>query len=91
MNGKPNITRFLDDSGKITQLSQKREFRMATLSYLSEKFSDSIQYTEKEVNQICNDWHTFGDYFLFRRELIDSGFLCRNPDGSAYWKPHKEK
>lgn len=82
-----DISRFLDERGKITQLSQKRNFRVATLCYLSEKFEDNQNYTEKEVNSICDEWHTFGDFFILRRELIDNGLLCRESNGSRYWKP----
>ena len=82
-----DISRFLDDTGKITQLSHKKNFRVATLSYLAEKFEANRNYTEKEVNSICDEWHTFGDYFILRRELIDNGLLCRKSNGSRYWKP----
>lgn len=82
-----DIRRFLNDSGKITQLSQKIIFRVATLRYLAEKFETNRYYTEKEVNSICEEWSTFGDFFILRRELIDNGLLCREPDGSCYWKP----
>ena len=82
-----NITRFLNNYGKITQLSQKKKFRVATLCYLAEKFESKRNYTEKEVNAICNEWHTFGDYFLLRRELVDNGLLCRELNCSRYWKP----
>ncbi len=81
-----DINRFLDESGKITQLSQKKLYRLATLEYLAEKFELNRNYTEKEVNSICEEWHTFGDYFLIRRELIDNGLLCREMNGSRYWK-----
>jgi len=84
---KINIARFLDNYGKITQLSQKNKFRVATLRYLVEKFESNRDYTEKEVNEICNEWHTFGDYFLLRRELIDNGLLSRELNCSRYWKP----
>lgn len=87
METKIKISKFLDDSGKITQLSQKKSIRLATLFYLAEKFEGNRNFTEKEVNSICEEWHTFGDYFLLRRELIDNGVLCREPDGSRYWKP----
>ena len=86
-----NINRFLDKLGRITQLSQKPLLRIATLCYLAEKFEVNYNYTEKEVNAICEQWHTFGDYFVLRRELIDQGFLCREPDGSRYWKPAPPK
>ena len=84
---KIKIDKFLDDQGKISQLPQKQSIRVATLSYLAEKFESNRNYTEKEVNTICEDWHTFGDYFILRRELIDNGLLCREPNGSRYWKP----
>jgi len=83
-----DITRFLDDAGKITQLPQKKSVRVAILRYIAEKFEINHNYTEKEVNTICDEWHTFGDYFIIRRELIDNGFLCREANGSRYWK-HK--
>lgn len=91
MKSKLDIKRFLDDSGKITQLSSKNNFRFATLSYLANKFEVDRDYTEKEVNTICDEWHTFGDYFIIRRELIDSGLLCREVNGSRYWKPKKDQ
>ncbi|WP_414150860.1 DUF2087 domain-containing protein [Acetobacterium carbinolicum] len=84
---KIKISNFLDDSGKITQLSQKKIFRVATLCYLADKFEANRNYTEKEVNSICEEWHTFGDYFILRRDLIDNGLLCREANGSRYWKP----
>ena len=87
MDQNINISRFLDHAGKITQLPQKKVFRAAVLGYLAEKFEADRDYTEKEVNTICEEWHTFEDYFLLRRELIDNGFLCREPNGSRYWKP----
>ncbi len=85
-----DIKRFLDDSGKIVQLPQKRIVRLAVLGYLAEKFETNRDYTEKEVNAVCDEWHTFGDYFILRRELVDSGLMCREPNGSRYWKPEAD-
>lgn len=82
-----DISIFLDAEGKITRLSKKNKKRLATLSYLAEKFETGRDYTEKEVNTICETWHTFGDYFILRRELIEYGLLLRELDGSRYWKP----
>lgn len=81
------ITRFLDERGRIVRLPQKQKVRVAILGYLAEKFEAGRDYTEKEINVICDAWHTFGDYFLLRRELVDQGLLCREANGSRYWKP----
>lgn len=84
---KNDISRFLDEYGRITHLSHKKNIRVATLYYLAEKFEANLDYTEKEVNAICEEWHTFGDYFILRREMIDNELLCRESNGSRYWKP----
>jgi len=81
------VKQFLDSSGKITQLPQKQKARRALLEYLTEKFDPGRTYSEREVNAICSQWHTFGDYFLLRRELVDHDLLCRERDGSRYWRP----
>lgn len=56
------------------------------LKYLASKFDIGIDYKEGQVNAIIDGWHTFGDYFILRRELVDSGLLKRLPDGSRYWR-----
>lgn len=86
MEQETNIKGFLDTSGKIIQLPQNKKKRVLLIEYLAEKFEAGHNYTEREVNDICNTWHTFGDFFLLRRELIDHGLLCREQDGSRYWK-----
>lgn len=81
-----DISKFLDEKGRITKLSQKEKIRIATLQYLAEKFEENRDYSEKEVNAICEEWHTFGDFFMLRREMIDNELLCRETNGSRYWK-----
>ena len=83
------IDRFLDTEGKIKQLPQKVMIKKEVLAYLALKFEFDIDYTEKEVNEIIKTWHTFNDYFLLRRELIDYRFISRTTDGSRYWKDSK--
>lgn len=83
---KNAIDGFLDEEGKIKQMPSKKEPRQAILAYLATKFADGVSYSEKEVNEIVSEWHTFNDYFLLRRELVDYKFLSRTRDGSKYWK-----
>lgn len=84
------IRRYLDGAGKIRTLPQKILRKRAVLQYLASKFDEREAYAEREINEILVRWHTFDDYFLLRRELVDAGFLCRTTDGSRYWKPREE-
>ena len=86
MSTQVKISQFLDSEGRIIQLPRKEAARMAVLEHLADKFSPGCEYTEQQVNILCNQWHTFGDYFLLRRELVDRGFLHRERDGFKYWR-----
>ncbi|MDD3168339.1 MAG: DUF2087 domain-containing protein [Eubacteriales bacterium] len=79
------VLRFLDED-RIRQLPVKGAHRLAVLRYLASKFETGKGYTEAQVNAIIDEWHTFGDYFILRRELVDSGLLKRLPNGSNYWR-----
>lgn len=86
------VERFLDDEGRVKQFPAKAIPREAVLCYLAEKFELDVEYKEREVNAILTQWHTFNDYFILRRSLIESGYLKRLNDGSKYWKnPEKKK
>jgi hypothetical protein len=80
------ISNFLDEDGKLKQLPAKHAIRLMVYDYLAGKFENDVDYSEQEVNAILGSWHTFGDYFVLRRGMVDSGRLMRLADGSKYWK-----
>lgn len=84
------IDRFIDIEGRIKIWPKKEEVKIEVLKYLATKFKYDYSYSEKEVNNIIINWHTFEDYFLLRRGLIDYKFLCRKKDGSEYWRNKEE-
>ena len=90
MISETTIAQFLDSEGRITQWPRKQKVKIAVLAYLSEKFQPDCMYTEQQVNAICKQWHTFGDHFLLRRELVDNDLLSRERDGSRYWCTSKD-
>jgi len=81
-----NIDRFLDKNSKVKIWPSKKDKKIQVLKYIAAKFEDDRIYNEKEINSIINDWHTFNDYFLIRRELIDYKLFSRTTNGSAYQK-----
>lgn len=62
MEHEIKIRQFLDSEGKIKQLPQKQKVRFAVLEYLAGKFDPDCVYSEPQVNAICDQWHTFGDF-----------------------------
>lgn len=62
----------------------KAEKRTIALGWLASHFESGRIYRETEVNALLKSLHTFNDQALLRRELVDQGFLVRNPDGSEY-------
>ena len=83
------LENFIDNSGKIKTWPAKRELKLEILKYLADKFEYNHFYSEKEVNSIIECWHSFGDYFLLRRGLVDSKLLSRTKNGSRYWRTNK--
>ncbi len=86
-----SIAVFLDGNGRIKQIPVPNRTKIPVLEYLCGKFETARVYTEKEVNAVIDAWHTFGDYFVLRRLLIDYGLLERIPDGSRYWVNEKRR
>ncbi len=82
---KEILKNFLDERGRLTAYPSKRKMKLYALIYLAQKFEAGITYTEKEINEILNCWHTFGDPATLRRELYTHRFLDRNKNGTEYF------
>lgn len=85
MNVEQLIKNFLDENLKLKAFPTKRKLQNFSLYYLASKFDKHKLYTEKEVNELLNQWHIFQDPALLRRELYDRGYLNRESNGSRYW------
>jgi len=79
---------YFDDKGMLTHFPGKKKKKkvMLLLEYLAEKFERGKTYTEKEVNQILNQFHSFNDPAILRRLLFVRRFIHRTKDGRTYWR-----
>ena len=80
------MNKLINKSEGIVRWPKKPKDKQFTIEWLSPKFKFEKQYSEKEVNQIIKNHHSFNDVHLLRRELISRLFLNRKDDGSVYWK-----
>jgi len=88
MNELAEIANYLDAQGRVKNWPSRRrhrKYQLLVLKYLASKLDANALYTEKEVNTLLNQHHTFGDPALLRRELFETGLVNRKRDGSAYW------
>lgn len=84
------IDNFLDAAGRLTKYPSKHQMKLLALAFLSSKLETNRRYSEKELNQILNNWSTFGDPATLRRELYNNRFIDRKSDGSEYWLEEKQ-
>ena len=80
------MNKLINKSEGIVRWPKKPKDKQFTIEWLSPKFKFEKQYSEKEVNQIINENHSFNDIALLRRELVSKSFLGRKIDGSVYWR-----
>ena len=79
------LKNFMDKDFKITSYPAKYSLKEKVIDYIFYLMPCEGQYTEKEINALINELHTFGDPALLRRELVEHGYLKRTPDGSKYF------
>lgn len=80
------LKNFLDPEGRLRQWPTKQKLQLLAIPALAEAIPFGQRFTEREINELLNRWHTFGDPALLRRLLCDTGYLARERDGSVYWR-----
>lgn len=84
-----DISRFLNSAGIVIVWPKKHSDKNLVLAYLITKFDMGVTYNENEVNEILKQWHTFNDWPLLRRSLVDGGLLTRDINGYRYERPQQ--
>ena len=78
------LKNFLDTEGRLTSYPSKRKMKLYALIYIAGKIEKGKVYTEKEINTVLNEWHSFNDPATLRRELYTHKFLDRDSYGKEY-------
>jgi hypothetical protein len=80
------VLRLFDAQGRLQRWPAKRAEQVLALWCLWLPFDGKRRYSEREVNQVINAHHAFGDHCLLRRELVELPLLERTPGGEQYRK-----
>lgn len=85
----PELKNFVDAAGRLKQWPGKQKLQLLALRALAEAIPAGRRFSERQINDILNQQHTFGDPTLLRRLLCDLGYLARTSDGAAYWRTER--
>jgi len=80
------MNQLINKLDEIIRWPKKPSDKKNVIKWLSEKFEFDKKYSEKEINKILKQHHSFNDIALLRRELVFRKYLQRKIDGSQYWK-----
>jgi len=77
---------YVDEDGRIKMWPRrkKRALQLNILRYMVHQFELDRIYTEREVNDILKAHHTFEDWAILRRELVELGWMSRESNGTDY-------
>lgn len=75
---------FIDEQGRLFRWPSRQKVQRMALAALALHFEPAREYAEPDVNFLLMEWHTFGDWAMLRRMLVDWHFLDRERDGSRY-------
>jgi hypothetical protein len=80
------VLRLFDERARLLRWPGKRAEQVLALWCLWMAFDGKRRYSEREVNEVLNAHHAFGDHCLLRRELVEMKLLERTPGGEQYRK-----
>lgn len=83
---------YLNKDGKFDRMPGKKQKKKvaAMLQFLALQFDSEKKYSESEVNEILNQYHSFNDPATLRRLMFGSRLLDRTIDGRNYWVTAKK-
>ena len=80
----PELRSFLDERGRLTAMPSKYKRQLMAVWYLAGKLEAGRIYTQDELGDALDAWHTFHDPAALRRYMVDLGLAERERDGSCY-------
>jgi hypothetical protein len=85
------VVNFTRPNGEITQIPLQPKKQQILVRYARHHVLRALEpgkaYPEKEINLLIKQLHP--DAAFFRRTFVDSGYLNRTNNGSAYWLGEK--
>ena len=78
------VARHFDGEGRLLRWPSKAPHLKLCLWVLWSRIPSDRVLTEREINDLLNLWHVFGDHAVLRRAMFEAGLVDRTQDGRRY-------
>jgi len=78
------VSRYFDAGGRMTSWPSKLNHQSLCFWVMWSRVPAAAVFTEREISQMLQAWHLFGDHALLRRGMVDGRLLSRTQDGREY-------
>jgi hypothetical protein len=78
------VANHFDAAGRLLRWPARDAHARLCLWVLWSRIPAAATFSEREISELVEDWHTFGDHALLRRALVDYGLVSRTVDGRQY-------
>ncbi|AUN30495.1 DUF2087 domain-containing protein [Niveispirillum cyanobacteriorum] len=78
------LMRHFDDAGQLIRWPNKFNEQATCLWVIWSRLPPRDSMTEQQISRKLNEMHSFRDFALLRRELVEQGLVSRTPDCRDY-------
>jgi hypothetical protein len=78
------VARHFDADGGLVRWPGRTKQQELCLWVFWSRIPAETSFTEREISDLLNDWHHFGDHALLRRSLYEYRLVQRTVDGRDY-------
>lgn len=83
------VLRHFDEAGRMVRWPGRTHHQTLCLWGVWAYIPADERLSEAEINSFITRAHSFGDYAILRRSLVDAAMLARTPDGRVYRRIEK--
>jgi len=84
------VLRHFNDAGVMIRWPSRTNHQTLCLWVIWSRIPAEQHFSESEINRFITDGHSFGDYAILRRSLVNAKMLARTADGRLYRRIEKK-
>lgn len=78
------VARYFDREGRMASWPSRQNHQELCYWVMWSRIPAGEVFTEREISELLNEWHLFGDHALLRRGMYEARLVSRTLDGREY-------